>query len=86
MLSVASGTFRIVSPRGQLRRPRPDQDVAGKQGAEQHDLGGQEEPDADLAVIETGVGARVYGVGDVHLDQASCWGTKSLAAPGTLYS
>ncbi len=74
-----------VSPRPD-RRPRPDQDVARKQGPEQHDLRGQEEPDADLAVGETGVAAHLDGVRDLHLDQASYCGVKSLAAPGTLYS
>ena len=55
VLSVASGMLRFVSPRGQSRR-RPRHDIAREQGAEQHHLGGQEQPDADLAVVEPGVG------------------------------
>ena len=54
-----------VSPRP-ARRPRPDQDVAREQGSEQHDLRGEEEPDADLAVGQTGVAPNLDGVGDVH--------------------
>ena len=34
----------------------------------------------------TSVAADFYSVGNVHSDQASCCGRKSLAAPGTLYS
>ena len=68
VLNVASGTFRIVSPARPARRPGPDQDVAREQGAEQHDLRGQEEPDADLAVGQTGVAAHLDGVGNVHLE------------------
>ena len=56
-----------VSPRP-ARRARPDQDVARKQGAEQHDLRGQEEPDADLAVGQTGVAPHLYGVRNLHLE------------------
>jgi hypothetical protein len=43
-----------------------EEDVAGEQAAEEHDFGGEEEPDADFGVIEAGVGAGVNGVRDVH--------------------
>src|SRR5207237_4867863 len=42
------------------------QDVAREQRSEQHDLRGEEEPDADLPVGQTGVAPDLYGVGDLH--------------------
>src|SRR5262249_15560436 len=59
---------------------------AREQRPEQHDLRGKKEPDADLAVGQTGIPPDLYGVRNFHLDQASYCGTKSFAAPGTLYS
>ena len=66
VLNVASGTSRIVSPRGQLGDPVADQDVAREQGPEQHDFRREEQPDADLPVGQTGIAANFYGVGNVH--------------------
>ncbi len=66
VLNVAIGTSRLVSPRGQSGDARPDQDVARKQGAEQHHFRRQEEPDADLAAGQAGVPANLVGVGNLH--------------------
>ena len=42
------------------------QHVGGKQRAEQHDLGGEEEPDAQLRVVEAGVRPWLNRIGDFH--------------------
>src|SRR5437867_5347434 len=40
------------------------QDVGGKQGAEEHDFGAKEQPNADLGVVEAGVLAGLDDVGE----------------------
>ena len=42
------------------------QHVGGKQRAEQHDLGGEEEPDAQLRVVQAGVRPWLNRIGDFH--------------------
>ena len=46
------------------RRAGAQQDQRREERAEEHDLGGEEEPDAELGVVDAGVGAR----GDVVRD------------------
>ena len=86
VLNVASRTLRIVSPRGQLGAPVANQDVARKQRAEQHDFRGQEQPDADLAVVQAGVGPDLDGVRNLHRESGLELRREVLADPGTLYS
>src|SRR5262249_28367581 len=69
-----------------VRHASADQDVAREERPEQHDFGRQEEPDADLAVVETGIAPNFDGVRNFHVAHASNWGWKPLAAPGALYS
>ena len=89
VLSVASGTFRISRPVGQARSPGAQQDVGREQRAEQHHLGGEEQPDAQLGVVEPGVGPGLGGVREcpswpLLLGLLRCCGVKSLGAPGRL--
>ena len=46
--------------------PDAQQDIGGKERAEEHDFGGQKEPDANLGIEEAGVGSRLNCIGDVH--------------------
>jgi hypothetical protein len=71
------------------RRAGAQEDVRREQGAEEHDLRGEEQPDADLAVVEAGVRPHRDGVGNLDVAHACAFshcGVKSLDAPGTLYS
>src|SRR5439155_18343724 len=70
-----------------LGRAHAQQDVRREQSAEQHHLRRQKQPDAELAVVQPGVGSRFDRVRYVHyaLSGSNC-GVKSFAAPGTLYS
>ena len=43
-----------------------EEDVGGEQAAEEHDFRSEEEPDADLGVVEAGVRPGVNGIRDVH--------------------
>ena len=65
MLETMS-TMVLVMPSGMFSRPcgqlpgvgaDAQQDVGGKQRAEQHDFGSQKEPDADFGVEQAGVRA-----------------------------
>ena len=66
VLIVPSGT--LSQPCGQVpgRRADAQQDVGGEQPAEEHHFGGQEQPDADLGVVEAGVGPGLNCVGNFH--------------------
>src|SRR4029453_31519 len=69
------------------RRPGAKNDVGREERAEEHHFRREEQPDPELAVGQSGVGARFDGVRDVHYARSgSNCGGKSLAAPGTLYS
>src|SRR5204863_5865947 len=85
---------------GPFRRAGPQDDVGGKERPEQHDFRREEQPDAQLAVRQPGVGPLFDCVRNVHdlcvlcilcvlrvqaFSGSNC-GLKSLAAPGTLYS
>ena len=48
-------------------RTQAQEDVGGEQAAEEHDLRGQEKPDANLGVPQPGVGPRGHGVGNFHV-------------------
>ncbi len=89
VLSVASGTFRNSRPWCQVPAgsARAQQHVRGEQGAEEHHLGGEEEPDAQLGVIQAGIGTGPLRYRESPSLQASwswCWGVKSFDAPGRL--
>ena len=63
---VPTGTLR--RPCGQSREPRPvAENVSGEESAEEHDLGSEEEPDADLCVPKTGVRTSRYRVRNFHV-------------------
>src|SRR5205814_9171658 len=47
-----------------VRRSDADQHVAGEERAEEHDLAGEEEPDAELPVREPRHGVWLHHVGD----------------------
>ena len=55
----------VVGP-GAVLGAEADEEIGGEDRAEEHDLGGEEEPDAELAVIEAGIGTRGDGVGNFH--------------------
>ena len=65
VLSVASGTFRIVAPSGHVVGAGPQDDVGREERAEEHDFGREKQPDAELDVVQPGVGPRLYGVGNL---------------------
>ena len=51
-----------------FRRADPQQNVRGEERAEEHDFGGQKQPDADFGVVKAGILARLDDVGeDFHL-------------------
>jgi len=49
-----------------LIRADAQQHISGEESAEEHDFRGQEEPDADLGVIDAGIRPGFYSVGDFH--------------------
>ena len=78
----------LSSPCGHSARADAQEDVGRKQRAEQHDFRREEQPDAELAVGEPGVGPRLRRCTEspCYARSGSNWGVKSFAAPGTLYS
>ena len=100
VLSVPSRTFEPAVRPGAGRGADAQQDVGGKEPAEQHDFGREKKPDAELGVVKAGVRPGLNCVGNFHeLNQCaveilgagkpsggSFCGVKSVAWPGTLYS
>ena len=65
---------RLVRP---ARRAGPQERVRREERAEQHDLGGEEQPDPELGVGESRVGADLGGVRDLHSATCSIRHTES---------
>jgi hypothetical protein len=55
----------VLRPRA-LVGAEAHEEVGGEERAEEHDLRGEEEPDAELAVVESRVGPRGDCVGNIH--------------------
>ena len=66
MLVRPSQTFWTWLRPGAVVGAEAHEEIGGEDRAEEHDLGGEEEPDAELAVVEAGIGARGECVGNFH--------------------
>src|SRR5215213_3481707 len=86
VLNVASGTLRIVSPRGQLEAPVRIRmyDANSAPNSMTSEARNSQMPILPLVRPVSRRTSTVYGMSIA--DQASYCGEKSLAAPGTLYS